>query len=338
MAVAGMATNSLETQAVDLLGGLVICFCFSYIFYGITLTQTYICMLSSKDDPMWIRIWVSILCFLETIHTAFSMRLLYYLVVLSFGSLEKLGRIDWSFAACVFTENVIVAMVDIFFIRRLWILSNHSYLLTVGTSILLAGRIGCHTAASGLALSIGVWEDLRASRVSYISVEVANGLAAAVDAIIALSLIYFLHRRRSGQDRTDGIVRWLMGYTINSGAAIMVVSLTIAITYAKVTESLLSIGLVIAISKIYVNSLLGSLNARRLFREINTNPTAPTSKSSHIELSALRNATVQPRPIQIYRDKTQITDAAGSRSLDIHVNTFEDDNDYLSHRKHQLPK
>ncbi|KAK7676404.1 hypothetical protein QCA50_020622 [Cerrena zonata] len=187
-------------------------------------------------------------------------------------------------------------------------------------------------------LSIGVWEDLRASRVSYISVEVANGLAAAVDAIIALSLIYFLHRRRSGQDRTDGIVRWLMGYTINSGAAIMVVSLTIAITYAKVTESLLSIGLVIAISKIYVNSLLGSLNARRLFREINTNPTTPTSKSSHIELSALRNAVVQPRPIQICRDKTQITDVTGSRSLDIHINSFKDDNDYLSHRKHQFPK
>ncbi|KAK7689147.1 hypothetical protein QCA50_007838 [Cerrena zonata] len=233
-------------------------------------------------------------------------------------------------------------MVDIFFIRRLWILSNHSYILTVTPSILLAGRIGCHTAAGVLALTTGVWADLRANRGPNIAVETANVLSAVIDGMIAISLIYFLSRRQSGQDRTDGIVRWLMGYAVNSGAIMMIVSLTITITYAKVQESLLFVGLVIAVGKIYANSLLGSLNARRFLRDMHTHNTAVGSKSSPIELSRIQASSTQ-RPIEIYREKTQITDHISSHPVDmsddsrweLHTTTIDDDDS--SHRKEKPP-
>ena len=32
---------------------------------------------------------------LETVHTAFSVRLLYYLTVIAFGNMEKLALTDW---------------------------------------------------------------------------------------------------------------------------------------------------------------------------------------------------------------------------------------------------
>ncbi|KAK7689141.1 hypothetical protein QCA50_007832 [Cerrena zonata] len=89
-------SNPLEAIATELMGGLVICFCFVYILYGVTVTQAYIYMLNSKDDPRWIRILVAVVWLLETLHSAFAMRLLYYFVILSFGSVEKVNEIDWS--------------------------------------------------------------------------------------------------------------------------------------------------------------------------------------------------------------------------------------------------
>ena len=72
-------------------------------------------------------------------------------------------------------------------------------------------------------------------------VQAANCLAAATDGFISFSIIYFLHKRRTGREqsvfsisrlhftepdvidlfRTNGVLNWLMAYTVNSGAITM---------------------------------------------------------------------------------------------------------------------
>ncbi|KAK7689140.1 hypothetical protein QCA50_007831 [Cerrena zonata] len=221
------------------------------------------------------------------------------------------------------SSRILIIIVPIrFFIRRIWILSNHSYILTVGTSILLAARIGCHTAAAVFALLAGTWSKFQASAGPNITVEVSNAVSAAVDGIIATSMIYYLYRGQTGQERTDGIVRWLMTYAINSGAIMMVVSLAIAITYVKVKESLLFLGLVMIVSKLYANSLLGTLNARSILR--NKTARGGIAGSNAIELSKFQGSSGQVRPIEIYREKTQVTDA---------VAPFEDPEERRSREK-----
>ena len=115
----------------------------------------------------------------------------------------------------------------------------------------------------GTRISLGSWEDGRNKQAPYVSpriltastftlesdvfgsvlkitVQVANSLAAFTDGFIALSLIYLLWRKRTGQQRsalsnfdlcladlkkplprTNGILNWLIIYTINSGAVTM---------------------------------------------------------------------------------------------------------------------
>ncbi|KAI0069883.1 hypothetical protein K474DRAFT_1713821 [Panus rudis PR-1116 ss-1] len=295
--------------AAGLLGGLVISFCF--MLYGVTTTQAYIYGLNCKEDPVWMKILVFVVWLLETLHSAFSIRMLYYFVIISFGDFVKAGSIDWSIGPVIILENCIVAMVEGFFIRRIWILSNHSYILTFTTAFLLFSRIVCHTTAAGFALTSDTWAEFQAAPGPNITVEVSNALSAAVDAIIALSMIFYLHRGQSGQARTDGVVKWLMSYAVNSGALMMVVSLAIAIVYVKVQESLLFLGLVMIVSKLYANCLLGTLNARDYLRSKTVRGQNVSSRSNAFELSKIQvTSSGQMRPIEIYREKTQITDAA----------------------------
>ena len=72
-------------------------------------------MHNNKDDPLWIKLWVLTLWFvpsitflsmsipttlsyyslLETMHSAFAIRLFYYLLIISFGRMDMVAKIDW---------------------------------------------------------------------------------------------------------------------------------------------------------------------------------------------------------------------------------------------------
>ena len=43
---------------------------------------------------------------LETMHTGFVLRILYYIVIISFGDGEKLAKIDWSLLVSLCTSSV----------------------------------------------------------------------------------------------------------------------------------------------------------------------------------------------------------------------------------------
>ncbi|KAI0071809.1 hypothetical protein K474DRAFT_493998 [Panus rudis PR-1116 ss-1] len=307
--------------AEGLLGGLLVTSFIMFTLYGITVAQSYIYLLNSKDDPLWMRIMVGVVWILETLHSIFAIRWLYYMFITGFGNFEIVGKIHWSVGLVIILENCIVVIVEGFFIRRLWILSHGSWIMLVVTIPLLIARIGlvaCHTTAVGYALTSGTWVQFQAARLPNITVEVSNALSASIDGIIALSLIYYLYRGRSGVSRTDSIVRWLMSYAVNSGAMMMIVSLAIAITYVQVKDSLVFMGLVTIVSKLYANALLGTLNARTMLRSKTMTLSGGNLNSSAaphtFELSRLQAASghAHPGPIQIFQEKTQVTDAHSS--------------------------
>ncbi|KAK7676651.1 hypothetical protein QCA50_020395 [Cerrena zonata] len=110
-----------------------------------------------------------------------------------------------------------------------------------------------------------------------LTVIVANSLSAVVDGTIALMMIYFLKQNRTGVERTDNAIRWIMAYTVNSGAITMFGSIAIIIMFHAMENSLLFAGVVLVVSKLYANSLLGALNSRHLVRKkLNHQTTAIT--------------------------------------------------------------
>ncbi|KAI0071200.1 hypothetical protein K474DRAFT_1679581 [Panus rudis PR-1116 ss-1] len=285
-----------------LLGGTLIFFCFVFMVYGVTTCQAYVYMLNCEKDPWWFKFMVLWLWMLETLHTAFCIRMLYFLFIVGYGDLSYALRIDWSFI------NFIIATVEGFFLRRIWILSKGSYILVFGTAALLIARMTLHLTALGLgyvthttilpllglieqlrySADKGTWENFRSDPGPNITAQISNPLGAVVDGIIALSMIYYLQQGQSEVDRTSNIVKWIMAYTINSGAIMMVLAVTVTVVYVKVQDSVIFLGIIALIGKVYANCLLGTLNARGMLRNMPSSRDRYTSRSGQgvpIELS-----------------------------------------------------
>ncbi|CAL1703791.1 unnamed protein product [Somion occarium] len=268
------------------MGGMVMTICISLIFYGVTTAQAYVYYLNSKRDSPWIKTLVASVWIFETIHTAVVLRFLYYMVIISFGNPQSLALIDWSLGVMCVSEVLILALVEGFYIYRIWILSK---------------RFTLSTAVYGLLARS--WDAFQHTFSSSFSVLMACSFSAVVDGLIAICMMILLRHKQTGfNSRTDNVLRWIMAYSVNTGAISMVVSIVIAITYSTMQDSLLFVGLVILTGKLYANSLLGMLNARALMRQ-----KANKTDSGLVELPTFNNRTTSicSHPTETFQQKTQ---------------------------------
>ncbi|KAF9014490.1 hypothetical protein BDZ89DRAFT_448868 [Hymenopellis radicata] len=106
-------------------------------------------------------------------------------------------------------------------------------------------------------------------------------IVAATDIIITLSLCYYLHIRKSGHERTNGIVNKLIVLTINNGIFTSVVALAAFVTNLAAPTTMWTFALCFFLGKAYTNTLLSSLNSRTTSRHVFENPSdLPLTSSS----------------------------------------------------------
>ncbi|KAK7693110.1 hypothetical protein QCA50_002676 [Cerrena zonata] len=85
------------------MGGLIMELCIALILYGVTTAQAYVYLLNCKKDPWWLKLMVAAVWVLETVHTAFMLRQIYYYTIISFGDFESIAKIDWSIGVSMTT-------------------------------------------------------------------------------------------------------------------------------------------------------------------------------------------------------------------------------------------
>ncbi|CAL1702690.1 unnamed protein product [Somion occarium] len=290
----------------QILGGLIIGIGVGLVLYGVTMTQAYVYMLNCESDPKWMKLLVVLVCILETVHTAFIFRQLYNYSVSAIANPLVLGNIDWSVGATLFSSNAIATLVEGFYIRRQWILSR-SYILTLGTALLLLVRIGVHIAVSIETYLFPTWNDFHQKHFLNILVQSTLALTAGVDAVVAASMVYFLRREKGTHTGAKGIITWMMMYAVHSGLILMAASLVVVLTFVTMSDSLTFAGFIAIIGKLYSNSLLGTLNARQVFRSKNSDPVVKLSSmgSNAIELSGFHHRSLPSQGVRV--DITQET-------------------------------
>ncbi|CAL1703592.1 unnamed protein product [Somion occarium] len=265
----------------EVLGSSEIASCVAIVLYGIVVVQAYVYFLHYKEDPRWLKGLVGAVTFLETLHSVLIIHILYTFGVTDFGHLEFVQSITWSVAVSLLIDLCIIATVQGFYIRRIWILSNRSIWLVVILSTILFTRISFGIATFTLMLTLDNWLSFRQEIGPLFTVAFGIALALFMDFLIASVLIFYLLRNRSGLRRTDHIVTFLIAYAVNTGAITMVVSAAIVFTFVFLKSSLLFAGLNIASGKLYANSLLGTLNARQILRERHDIPSVTTNYFSN---------------------------------------------------------
>jgi len=113
---------------------------------------------------------------------------------------------------------------------------------------------------------------------------VGLGGAAAADILIAVSLVYFLGRNRTGFEATDSLITTLMIYAINTGLLTSICASLAVICFAIMPTNFVWLSFFWCLGKLYVNSFLASLNSRMQLRE----RIAP-SDGTFVNLTNLRN-------------------------------------------------
>ncbi|KAJ3537617.1 hypothetical protein NM688_g6655 [Phlebia brevispora] len=109
------------------------------------------------------------------------------------------------------------------------------------------------------ALHAPSWASIKSFSWSLYSGYSAEMLA---DAIIAVSLCIILVRMRTGLRSSDTLVQALVMYSVNTGLMTTICVFLSLVTYLTLPNTLAFLACYFVLSKIYVNSLLGALNAR----------------------------------------------------------------------------
>ncbi|KAI0089024.1 hypothetical protein BDY19DRAFT_993833 [Irpex rosettiformis] len=255
-------------DAETLLGPFFVLLCVVFMLYGLFCAQTCY-YYTTYHDHLSLKLAVSVLFVLETLHVIAGIHMLYWYLLVNYANPAKLTQIPWSVGLLSYLEHGIGALVQLFYIYRIWCVSKNTILTFILISLELT-RIALGFRASSFVCIHHTWAALDGTSFGLFA-NLAFAFNIIVDSSIAFILTYSLHLkgRSSAYARsTKKILLKLTYYAITAGASTVLVSISVLIVYNRLRTTLAYIGLLQIIAKLNANSMLAMLNARkRIVRE-----------------------------------------------------------------------
>ncbi|KAF8548702.1 hypothetical protein OG21DRAFT_1489164 [Imleria badia] len=242
----------------------------------------------------------------STAGTRIHPSLVYTYLVTDFGGAEALGEIVWSLIIEVFFNGFTALFVQSFLAMRVYRLSNKSWLATGSVMSLVIGEFVLIVVYGVKALHLHTFAQLATLKALSMSV---NAVAAAGDVLIAALLCTLLQRSRTGFRRSDTMINKLIVFSINTGLLTSVCAVASLISIAAWPDTFVYIAFYFCLGRLYCNSLLATLNARKGLRgESRSDETSLSLQGVHQKTTQSMIATTSkrsPNNISIKIDTTQ---------------------------------
>ncbi|KAF8725110.1 hypothetical protein AX14_008338 [Amanita brunnescens Koide BX004] len=255
-------------------------------------------------------------------------REVYTYVIVYFGDVTQLENVVWSLIIEVLFSGLVALLVQSFLAMRLWRLSNRNIWLTSIVISLIIAEFACILAFTSLSFGIKTFAQI--ATVKHLSIMI-NALAVAGDVLIAGVLCTLLHKSRTGFQRSDTMINKLILFAVNTGLLTSFCAIGSLISIVVAGETFIYIAFFFCIARLYSNSLLAMLNARRMIRgadgfqstddislSLRNLPKTPAIESRVCTLPVLGRASPlasSPRPgnISINIDTAKATDRDSKR-------------------------
>ncbi|KAJ7282060.1 hypothetical protein C8J57DRAFT_1299337 [Mycena rebaudengoi] len=230
--------------------------------HGVSCVQAWYYFTHQKDR--WpLKLLVATVMLFDTVHQALISHTVYTYLITNYNNAAELGIIVWSLLVEVLFNGLTALLVQTFLTVRIWRLSNGNKLLTGIATLLVLAEFGCVLAY--LALSLGLHTFVELANLKSLSISV-NALAAAGDIFIATTLCGLLLRSRTGFQRSDTMIRKLVVFSVNTGLVTSACAFASLIAIIFAGKTFIYILFYFMLGRLYCNSLLATLNARKMIR------------------------------------------------------------------------
>ncbi|KAK0501018.1 hypothetical protein EDD18DRAFT_1147024 [Armillaria luteobubalina] len=199
-------------------------------------------------DNIWLKVFVIVLFTLDVLNSVFVLMWVYKLLIDNFGNLVAFTKADWTATTDPLLAGIMAGMVQGFFAWKIWVLTKNYFY--VGVIVLCAFIIGF------LVNNSVDWDGLRDKLDAPSLVWLIP--AALGDLIIAVVITICLQRAKGSIRRTNRILNRIIRRLLTATVAIIDLGLIVGV---KRQPYYLCVAFVLP--KLYTNSALSSLNARR---------------------------------------------------------------------------
>ncbi|KAJ8487784.1 hypothetical protein ONZ51_g3979 [Trametes cubensis] len=247
----------------DTLGAAFIGNILAACLYGLTTLQTSIYFGRCRKDSTVMKGLVTLLWALDTLHLLLISHTVYSYTISNFGNIPALLKPTWS--VLVLVTGVSDGIIRALYCYRIWIVSGKNWLVCAAIAIASLVTLGSSLAYTIVGLRSDTYIDLeKFSWLLYFSL----AWTFLSDLLIAVTMCILLSKRRYGNFRkVDHTIRVLILYSINTGALTTLCTLMALIAYAASPHTFIYIGFYFLLPKLLLNSVLGTLNARKTLRE-----------------------------------------------------------------------
>ncbi|KAF8138662.1 hypothetical protein EV363DRAFT_539039 [Boletus edulis] len=250
---------ALDSTMGAVLVGVVI----ASILYGCTCLQTWYYFTHYPSDRWYIKLVVLATFFSDTGHEALIVHFIYTYLVTNFGNWDELHNVVISLVIEVFFNGFTALLVQCFLAMRVYTLSNKNVFALGAVMILVLLEWILILIFSIKAIPLRTYTQF--ATINSISMSI-NAAAAAGDILITIFLCYLLQKSRTGFSKSDWTINKLIMFSINTGLLTSVCALCSLICISIWPHALIYIAFYYNIGRLYCNSLLATLNARKGLR------------------------------------------------------------------------
>ncbi|KAF8892752.1 hypothetical protein CPB85DRAFT_1440773 [Mucidula mucida] len=238
----------------------------SFIFSGITLLQGYI-YFPSKDRKA-VQVVAATMLLLDSISTFLCAEGMYVYLIPNFGSMIPLGSLAISLSVDCYLSVLITFISQMYFAWQIYTVMGTNqnglrrYILPVAVTLFahvaFFGGIACSTIMIVDKTMILANRSYRFA----VAVAIAKGAAALADVIATVSLCYGLSSARTGFQKTDGLIRTLVTYTVQRGIAVTLIQVMFLVLFYGTSQHLYWLALHVNMTRLYANTFFAMLNGR----------------------------------------------------------------------------
>ncbi|KZT72993.1 hypothetical protein DAEQUDRAFT_748975 [Daedalea quercina L-15889] len=292
------------------------------MLYGVMLSQSFFYYSTYKSDPQWLKCYVAVLLFADTLNSIFNMWWIYNVLVNNFGDVTALENADWLFESEEALAGIIAMLVQLFFAWRILRLTRNYF--TVGV-IVAASLIG---GLSGIGTAIAVGMRPAFAGFQHLKVIVILWLmgAAVCDVLITLALSWHLRQQRTGFSNTDTIISKIIQLTVSNGLLTAGFAVADVVAFLSTPRGI-HVAFNYTLVKLYGNSMMCSLNSRSLLITSSDKTYSRGGKDLSISGAGGRNDTIgggvtnnsristRPAQLVVNVETHELVDVSGSNTI-----------------------